>query len=187
MKPSTTMFATVTLALGVAMNYLVTPSMAETFIIMPGELQEALDEVQPGDTIELSPGHYYESVVTKRPGTADKPITIHGESYRAVIKGEPDGSDHIFDVQHSYYILDRFTIDGHLGGDEYQDKCLYVQTNRKEGERAHEIEFNGHSFKSSLNGIVISNMDIKNCGGECVRLRYFITYAQVRESQGAWR
>lgn len=107
-------------------------------------------------------------------------ITIRGESYDAVLKGdEGDGSDHMFDVQHEYYMLDGFTIDGDLGGDRYQDKCLYVQTNRDDGIEAKEIEFNGHSFKSSINGMVIANMDIKNCGGECVRMRYFITYAQV--------
>lgn len=38
---------------------------------------------------------------------------------------------------------------------------------------------NGFRFESSINGIAIANMDIRNCGGECVRLRYFITYAQV--------
>lgn len=78
----------------------------------------------------------------------DAYITIHGESYDAIIKGE-EGKDtgHIFGVQHSYYRLDRFTIDGKLDDETYVDKCLYVQTSRDHGEKAKEIEFNGHSFR----------------------------------------
>ncbi|CAM9742525.1 unnamed protein product, partial [Sphacelaria rigidula] len=96
----------------------------------PGQLQDALDKVGPGDSIELADGDYREEVVTKKSGEPGNYITIRGSSYRAVLKGEEDGSSHIFDLQHSYYHLDRFTIDGYQGDEVYADKCLYVQTNR---------------------------------------------------------
>lgn len=108
---------------------------AEEFVVYPGELQDALDKVRPGDTITLTPGDYYETVATRTAGTEDAYITIRGESYGAVVKGVDEGASHIFDVQHSYYHLDRFTIDGHHGGNAYADKCLYVQTNRDDGNK----------------------------------------------------
>lgn len=85
-------------------------------------------------------------VVTKKSGEPGNYITIRGSSYRAVLKGEEDGSSHIFDLQHSYYHLDRFTIDGYQGDEVYADKCLYVQTNRDRDEAYKEIEFNGHRW-----------------------------------------
>lgn len=124
-----------------------TPALGKTIVVSPGngEFQRALDHVEPGDTIELMDGIYYEAITTKRDGEKDDYITIHGQSYNAVLKGSREGSTHIFDLQHSYYHLDRFTIDGYLGDNKYADKCLYVQTSRESGEKAREINFNGHT------------------------------------------
>lgn len=36
---------------------LYTPVKAYTFFVKPGELQDALDKVQPGDTIEMADGY----------------------------------------------------------------------------------------------------------------------------------
>ncbi|CAN0368683.1 unnamed protein product, partial [Scytosiphon promiscuus] len=59
---------------------------------------------------------------------ADAYITIEGESYGAVLKGDSsiDNDDRVMNIQHSYYRLDRFTIDGKHSDKNYVDKCLYV-------------------------------------------------------------
>ena len=76
---------------------------------------------------------------------ADKYITIQGETYGAILRGDKGaGSKRLFSVGHSYYRLDHFTIDGKVKDDYYFDKCLYVQT---KGKKASEIHFNGHSFR----------------------------------------
>ncbi|CAM9171617.1 unnamed protein product [Scytosiphon promiscuus] len=155
--------------------------LAAVVSVQPGGLQSALDKVKAGDTLRLAPGEYWETVTTKVEGRADAYITIEGESYGAVLKGDSsiDNDDRVMNIQHSYYRLDRFTIDGKHSDKNYVDKCLYVQQSRDNDKIAGEIEFNGHKFRSSINGLVLSNMDIMNCGGECVRMRYFITYSQV--------
>ncbi|CAM9890788.1 unnamed protein product [Ascophyllum nodosum] len=150
---------------------------AKVHTVSPGGLQAALDKVSPGDTIKLTPGEYFETVSTTIDGEADKYITIQGETYGAILRGDKGaGSKRLFSVGHSYYRLDHFTIDGKVKDDYYFDKCLYVQT---KGKKASEIHFNGHSFRSAINGLVISNMNVRNCGDECIRMRYFITYSQV--------
>ena len=82
---------------------------------------------------------------------ADAYITIEGESdlYDAVLKGEPsiDNDGRIVNIEHSYYQLDGFKIDGMHSDDNYADKCLYVQQNRDNDNLAEEIEFNGHKFR----------------------------------------
>ena len=84
--------------------------------------------------------------------TADAYITIEGESYDSILKGDGDidNDGRILDVEHSYYRLDRFTIDGKHDDRNYVDKCLYVQQNRDNEDLAPEIEFNGHSFRCVL-------------------------------------
>ena len=44
-----------------------------------GSLQAVLDAAEPGDRIVLAPGIYRESVIMRRSGTADAPITIEAE------------------------------------------------------------------------------------------------------------
>ncbi|MEA3367667.1 MAG: chondroitinase-B domain-containing protein, partial [Planctomycetota bacterium] len=53
------------------------PLVAETVTVGPGQsLQEAADGLQPGDTLLLAEGTYYQSLELKRSGEAGKPITI---------------------------------------------------------------------------------------------------------------
>lgn len=42
-------------------------------------IQKAVDQVNPGDTVILAPGEYFESVVVQRMGLPDKPITIKAD------------------------------------------------------------------------------------------------------------
>ena len=82
---------------------------------------------------------------------ADAPIIIEGASdeYDAVLKGDTsiDNDGRIFNIEHSYYQLDGFKIDGKHSSSNYVDKCLYVQQNRDNDNLAEEIEFNGHRFR----------------------------------------
>lgn len=38
---------------------------------------------------------------------------------------------------------------------------------------------NGDHFLSSCDGVVVKNMKINNCGGEGIRLRYFVTHCTL--------
>lgn len=75
-------------------------------------IAEAMEIVQPGETVHLLPGQYFESPQTKRPGTPDEPITITGPP-DAVIAGEKgaeygDG----FVIRHSHIHITGITFDG---------------------------------------------------------------------------
>ena len=139
-------------------------------------IQSALEEAQPGDTIELGDGVYAQDFKSVRNGTPDKRITIMG-SREAVVNGESESR--IVEINHSYITLDGFTVSGKKNdgkkSEDYIDKCVYVLgTNPPEVVREGGIE-----YESSLDGMVVSNMRIVDCGGECLRLRSFITNAEV--------
>jgi hypothetical protein len=59
---------------------------AETVTVGPGQsLQEAADRLQPGDTLLLAEGTYYQSLKVTRSGTAGNPITIKAKAPGKVI------------------------------------------------------------------------------------------------------
>lgn len=157
---------------------LISGLLSETIKVSPPDsLQKALDNVKPGDTIFLEDGLYLQDIITKVDGELSKRITVKG-SRSAIIKGAGD-RDRIFEINHSYYTLDGFTIDGHHGdGDkesDYTDKCLFVLgTKKPELIRDHRGE-----YLSSLDGLIVKNMLMQNSGGETMRLRSFITNAEI--------
>lgn len=54
--------------------------LAETVNVKPGQsLQEAADKLQPGDTLLLAGGTYYQSLVLAKSGTPGNPITIKAQ------------------------------------------------------------------------------------------------------------
>ncbi|CAM9705881.1 unnamed protein product, partial [Choristocarpus tenellus] len=131
-------------------------------------LTEVMGMVKAGDVVELGNGVYSEGIMSSSGGTDGNPITITG-SRDAILSGtNPDDRG--------------FTVDGKMGSGEslesYANKCIYVhgQTTPK------TINYAGHEFPSSINGLVISDMSIKNCQGECIRLRYFVTHAEVHDN-----
>lgn len=78
----------------VALTFLLTlPAYAKTIWVAPGAsgtgtedapygtIQKAADVVEPGDTVMIKPGVYYESVELKRTGTAEKPIVFRASEY----------------------------------------------------------------------------------------------------------
>ncbi|CAM9797687.1 unnamed protein product, partial [Choristocarpus tenellus] len=143
-------------------TYKVTPSGSPS-------LQEAMAMAKAGDVVELGNGVYDGGIASSSSGTESAPITITG-SREAVVSGtNPDDER-------------GFTVDGKMGsGDSlefYADKCIYVHGQ----EKAKTINYMGHEFLSSINGLVLSNLSIKNCQGECVRLRYFVTHADIQDN-----
>jgi hypothetical protein len=150
------------------------PALATDFFVAPNgsdrflgtsknsplqRIQVAVDKAKAGDTITLAPGTYKQDFVTRTNGTENQPITITG-SADAVVKG--GGKARVVEINHSYVVLNGFTIDGLHGNPEsakgYRDKLIYVQ---------------GKGKRSGVERLKITNMRITNAGGECVRLRYF--------------
>lgn len=128
-------------------------------------IQTAIDKAKPGDTIILAPGTYMQDFITQTDGTQTQPITITGSS-NAVIKG--GGRGRIVEINHSYTNLNGFTVDGLKGdpnsADSYSEKLIYVQ-GKKEDYR--------------VEGVKITNMNIMNAGGECIRLRYLVNNSEI--------
>lgn len=89
------------------------------------------------------------NIPTNNDRREDAYITIEGETYGAIIKGDQDidNDGYIMKIEHSYYRLDRFTIDGKHSKNNYADKCLYVQQSRDNDDKAKTIKFNDHKFR----------------------------------------
>jgi hypothetical protein len=132
-------------------------------------IQRAVDLAQPGDTISLAPGNYFQDIVSRRDGTADAPITISG-SPEAVLRG--GGAGRIVQIHHDNLTLEGFTIDGLWGVPSskrgYREKLLYAV-----GSRPYD----------GVSGLRILHMTFKNGGGECLRLRYFARHNEVAYSR----
>jgi len=132
-------------------------------------LQYALDLVAPGDTIHLAAGNYNENVTTTTAGIPQAPITITGPP-DAILRG--NGSESAaFYLTHNYYTLTGFTIDGLYGDpmekEGYTQKLLYVQ---------------GMGEKEGVTGLRVLQMQFRNAGGECIRLRYFAQKNEIAYS-----
>ena len=133
-------------------------------------IQQALQLAQPGDTIHLAPGKYYQDVYTVRDGEPGKPITITG-TRESSVHGQT--SNRIFQVHHDYHNLIGFTIDGLRRGQEpnrmgaFREKLLYVI---------------GYDVRDGVNNLRVLNMTFRNAGEECVRFKYFATDNEVAYS-----
>src|SRR5215210_2204864 len=90
-------------------------------------IQHAIDLAQPGDTINLAAGVYFQDVISKRAGIASAPITIKGPA-DAIVKG--GGGARIFQINHDNLTLEGFTLDGLWGSADtikgFREKLLYV-------------------------------------------------------------
>ncbi|CAM9555799.1 unnamed protein product, partial [Choristocarpus tenellus] len=73
-----------------------------------------------------------------------------------------------------------FTIDGEFkeNTNVYSDKVLYIQGDRK----PRLLEVGSNQYLSALDGLIVRSMQIKNAGGECMRMRYFVTYAEIYDN-----
>ncbi|CAM9557506.1 unnamed protein product [Choristocarpus tenellus] len=144
-------------------------------------LQDVMAMTKAGDVVELGNGVYNGGIRSSTSGTEGSPITITG-SRDAVVSGTNPDDDRVITIKHSYIHLRGFTVDGKMGsGDNlefYADKCIYVHGQ----ETPKTIDYMGHKFSSTINGLVLSNLSIKNCQGECIRLRYFVTHADIQDN-----
>ena len=102
-----------------------TSASAVTITVRAGEDFEAvcLMEVEPGDTCYLEEGDYEHDGLTRTHGTADKRITITGDS-GACIKGS-NTQDRVLQIAHDYYTIEGLCFDGEHG-DEYAATAIYV-------------------------------------------------------------
>ena len=69
------------------------------------ELLKALEDVKPGDTIQLADGPYHNKFIAEKSGTASAKITLVG-SRKAVISGYNYG----FWLKANYWVLKGFTV-----------------------------------------------------------------------------
>ena len=138
-------------------------------------IQKALGRAEPGDTVELGSGAYYQSVVSVRSGTEDSPITLRGTK-DAVIFGN---RSRVIEIHHDYLTLKGFQVNGHWSVGEakenYRDKLIYVL---------------GKQSKKGVEGLKLTGLLVQNAGGECIRLRYFARDNEVSRSTirncGVW-
>jgi hypothetical protein len=131
-------------------------------------IQKAVNLAQPGDAINLAAGVYLQDVHSARNGTPNAPIIIRGPA-EAVIKG--GGDDHVVEINHDDITLQGFTVDG-LWGDPaskagYRDKLLYVH---------------GAEIRAGVTGLRVLGVTLRNAGGECARLRYFVQRSEIANS-----
>ena len=133
-------------------------------------IQRALQLAQPGDTIHLAPGHYYQDVYTVRDGEPGRPITIVG-TREAVVHGLT--SNRIFQVHHDYISLIGFTIDGLRRNAEpnrmgaFREKLLYVI---------------GYDARDGVHHLRVLGMTFRNAGEECLRIKYFARHNEIAYS-----
>ena len=154
----------------VGITYYVSPDGIDTnsgiSLLLPFKtIQQAINVAQPGDIINLKSGEYREDIVSRRDGTADNPITITGPT-DAIVRG--GGNDRVIEINHNYHTLNGFTVDGLYGletkSSGYRDTLMYVL---------------GKKVRQGVEGLKVTNMALKNSGGECLRLRYFATKAEI--------
>lgn len=159
-------------AAAVALGILMGSASSETYFVDPAgsgaargtrsepfqSIQKALEYAKPGDAINLAPGRYYQDFKTVRNGEPGRPIVIRGER-SAVVSGA--GASRVVEINHDYIEFHGFTIDGKHAPqedkDSYRDKLIYAVGNRA---------------GDGVTGLRIIRMNIRNAGGECIRLRY---------------
>ena len=144
-------------------------------------IQRALDLAQPGTTILLAPGEYREQPATMRPGAPGAPITIKGPEtgqdragrYQATLYG----TGRIFNIDHSHYRLEGFTIDGqeNLKGRELPEELSAVtafKDSARDDVSDGRLIYIGSSDQSrDITDVTIRDMFLSGAGGECIRLR----------------
>lgn len=130
-------------------------------------VQLALDRAEPGDTVQLADGDYYQSIHSARSGRKRAPITITGTKDAILFGSE----SRIIEIRHSYLVLDGFQVNGQWSAgdaqEHFRDKLIYVI---------------GNQSRKGVEGLKLKNLLLQNAGGECVRLRYFARYNEISDS-----
>jgi uncharacterized protein DUF1565 len=144
-------------------------------------IQAALNKAAPGMQINLAPGEYREqprTVVGGRPGA---PITIKGPEVGTDVAGRRKavlyGAGRIFNIDHSFYTLDGFTIDGQeaLRDTEFPADIATItafkDTIQAQVKDSKLVYVGSADTSRDITGITISNMYLRRAGTECVRFR----------------
>jgi hypothetical protein len=144
-------------------------------------IQAALDEAEAGTVINLAPGEYREQLTTQRDGEPDLPITIRGPENGKDPSGRNQavlyGTGRIVNIDHSYYTLEGFTIDGQerLRADQLPADLGAIDAFKNGAQPQIEdsklIYVGSADTASDITGITIRNMFLTEAGTECVRLR----------------
>ncbi|WP_345608437.1 DUF1565 domain-containing protein [Pseudonocardia adelaidensis] len=155
-------------------------------------IQAALDDAEAGTVINLAPGEYREQPTTQRDGDPGAPIVIRGPENGKDPSGRHQavlyGTGRIFNIDHSYYTLEGFTIDGQegLAADQLPTDLAAVdafksgaQTQIKDSKL---IYIGSADTAQDITGITIRNMFLTEAGTECVRLRNNATGNTIADS-----
>ncbi|CAB1117755.1 unnamed protein product [Ectocarpus sp. CCAP 1310/34] len=151
-------------------NQLAASAEAKTIQVEAGEDFEAvcLKVVEPGDKCNLAKGDYYHDGITAVHGTEDAPITITGHS-EACIKGS-NTQDRVLQIAHDYYIVDGLCFDGEHDGDNVATAIYVLGADEKSTK---------NGVTSSVTGLKLLDLEIRNFGSECIHFRYFVTHSEV--------
>jgi uncharacterized protein DUF1565 len=155
-------------------------------------IQAALDQAEAGTVINLAPGEYREQPTTQRDGDPGAPITIRGPENGKDPAGRNQavlyGTGRIFNIDHSYYTLEGFTIDGQeqLHADQLPTDIAAMDA-FKSGAQAQVkdsklIYIGSADTARDITGITIRNMFLTEAGTECVRLRNNATGNTIADS-----
>ena len=124
------------------------------------DIQDAIDGVVAGDTIELTAGTYeVDELTTKSDGTADAPITLRavpGETVTLL------GSGQILQVDHAHWLFDGIIFDGGFGAAD----TIKVESSANH-TTLHNVEVR-NSKRDCIEmeapvGVTISNSEIHHC------------------------
>ena len=153
------------------LSQLLASASARTISIKTGEDFEAtcLHVVEPGDICYLEKGDYKHDGLTVTHGTADKRITITGHS-EACIRGS-NTQDRVLQIAHDYYTIEGICFNGQHG-DDFTATAIYVLGEDKKTTK--------NGLTSSVTGLQLFNLEIKNFNSECIHFRYFVTHAEVQ-------
>lgn len=132
---------------------------------------ECLQLVQPGDSCYLEEGDHYHDGLTRTHGTENARITITGAS-GACIRGSGD-QDRVLQIAHDYYTVQGLCFNGeHKKGVKYAETAIYALGADKKSTKK--------GVTSSVTGLQLFDLEIRNFASECVHFRYFVTHAEVK-------
>ena len=155
-------------------------------------IQAALDDAEAGTVINLAPGEYREQPTTQRDGEPGAPIVIRGPENGKDPSGRHQavlyGTGRIFNIDHSYYTLEGFTIDGQegLAADQLPTDLAAIdafKTGAQPQVKDSKLIYIGSADTArDVTGITIRNMFLTEAGTECVRLRNNATGNTIADS-----
>lgn len=124
------------------------------------ELKQALQDVQPGQTIQLADGVYADEFETTISGTATQPITLQGSAQAILDRGAIQGGYGFHLDQANYWILSGFTIRNAAKG-VMLDHASY---NILDGLHIDTIGQEAVHFRTCSSSNILQHSEIRNTG-----------------------